>query len=297
MWRPFLRVSILCLAFCTPAWAENPETGGEPSSEQTMTADQFEASLHYKTGSIVIGDGLATLKISERFRYLDPADTEKVIVQAWGNPAGDGTLGMILPADVSPVRQNGWGVVISYEEDGYVSDADADSIKYDDLLRQMQESVREGNKERTKAGYPPLELVGWAEPPRYDKASHKLYWAKELKFGDSPTNTLNYNIRILGRRGVLVLNAVAGVDQLGAVKNDMQDILALTDFNPGHTYAEFDPGSDKTAAYGLAALVAGGIAAKTGLFAKLLALAIAGKKALIAGAVVLFGLLGRLFKR
>ena len=26
-----------------------------------------------------------------------------------------------------------------------------------------------------------MELVGWAAPPRYDKATHKLYWAKELK--------------------------------------------------------------------------------------------------------------------
>ena len=41
------------------------------------------------------------------------------------------------------------------------------------------------------------------------------------------------------------------------------------------------PSTDKVAAYGLAALIGGGIAAKTGLIAKAVALLIAGKKAVI----------------
>jgi uncharacterized membrane-anchored protein len=36
-----------------------------------------------------------------------------------------------------------------------------------------------------------------------------MYWAKEINFGGDSENTLNYNIRVLGRKGVLLLNFIA----------------------------------------------------------------------------------------
>jgi uncharacterized membrane-anchored protein len=161
----------------------------------------------------------------------------------------------------------------------------------------MQEGVAEGNEARKKAGYPTLALVGWATPPRYDKSTHKLYWAKELAFNDQPEHTLNYNVRVLGRRGVLVLNAVSGMNQLAQIEKVMPDVIAFTEFNDGHRYADFNPSSDRVAAYGIAALIAGGVAAKAGLFAKLFALILAGKKFIIIGAVALFAFLAKFLKR
>ena len=40
----------------------------------------------------------------------------------------------------------------------------------------------------------------------------------------------------------------------------------MVDFQEGHRYADFTESTDKVATYGIAALVAGGIAAKVGLF-------------------------------
>lgn len=264
---------------------------------KTMTAAQFEASLKYKKGEVALPGGVATLKIPDSFRYLDPKDAERVLVQAWGNPSGDGTLGMLFPAGVSPITGNGWGVVITYEEDGYVPDKDADSINYDTLIKEMKEGTAESNKEREKQGFQTVDLVGWAAKPYYDKAAHKLYWAKELAFGGNAEHTLNYNIRVLGRRGVLVLNAVAGMDQLASVEKDMQKVLAFTDFNPGYRYADFDAKTDKTATYGIAALVAGGLAAKAGLFTKLFAVLLAAKKLVIAGVIAIGAFITNLIKR
>src|SRR5205085_10361380 len=132
---------------------------------------------------------------------------------------------------MSPIGRNAWAVIITYDEDGYVKDQDAEKIDYNDLLRQMKQSIHESNTERTKKGYPTMELIGWAQPPRYDRETHKLYWAKELKFGTEPTDTLNYNIRMLGRRGVLVLNAVASMAQLPEIENKTPAILSAIDFN------------------------------------------------------------------
>jgi len=116
-------------------------------------------------------------------------------------------------------------------------------------------------------GYDPIELIGWASPPYYDKASHKLHWAKELQFGGAGPNTLNYNIRVLGRKGVLNLNFVAGMEQKAMIDERVPEVLAMADFNTGSRYEDFDPDLDEVAAYGLGALVAGKVLAKTGLLA------------------------------
>ena len=159
------------------------------------------ARLKYQQGRIDLRNGLATLNLSEGFRYLDPAGAETVLTGIWGNPPSEGTLGMIVPAGFSPVDSNAWCVVVQYEEDGYIKDNDAEKINYTKMLQQMKEGARKASAERVKNGYPSMELVGWATPPRYDKQTHKLYWAKEIKFdGGKGENTLNYNLRILGRR-------------------------------------------------------------------------------------------------
>jgi hypothetical protein len=53
-----------------------------------------------------------------------------------------------------------------------------------------------------------------------------LYWARELKFGEQPVNTLNYNIRVLGRKGVLVLNFIANMDQQAVADTSLDAVRA-----------------------------------------------------------------------
>jgi uncharacterized membrane-anchored protein len=202
---------------------------------------------------------------------------------------------MLIPSKTSPVSEDGWGIVITYDEDGYVNDSDAAKMDFNKLLKDMQESASESNEERKKAGFDTVRLVGWAEPPSYDRVAHKMYWAKDLQFGSNSEHTLNYNIRILGRRGVLVLNAVASMDQLVAIRSETKNVLNAVEFNEGHRYADFLPGKDKAAAYGLAGLIVGATAAKAGFFKLLWVGILAFKKVIIVGAVALLGALKRLF--
>jgi uncharacterized membrane-anchored protein len=142
-----------------------------------------------------------------------------------------------------------------------------------------------------------MSLVGWAEQPHYDKASHKLYWAKELQSEGEAHHGLNYNIRVLGREGVLVLNAVAGIGQLGQIKTEMQQLTSFTNFTAGNRYADFNGSTDKVAEYGIAALVAGGVAAKLGFFGKMLALLLAFKKLIVIGVAAAGSMVWKFFKR
>jgi uncharacterized membrane-anchored protein len=272
-------------------------TFAQGASAPHMTAEQFESSLTYQQGKINLPGGMATLNLPANFRYLNPADAERVLVEGWGNPPGQKSLGMIVPAGTSLLSTAGWGVIVTYDADGHVKDDDADAIKYDELLKEMQEGTEANNEERKKLGYAAMHLVGWAEKPSYDKASHKLYWAKELKTAGDAGNGLNYNIRVLGREGVLVLNAVAGMDQIDKIRTEMKQVTAFSEFTPGNTYADYNATTDKTAEYGIAALVAGGVAAKLGLFGKLLAFLLVFKKFLIIGVGALGVGLFKLFSR
>jgi len=248
---------------------------------------RLATSIRYEKGAISLRGGMARVALPDGFRYLSPADCATVLEKIWGNPKQDETLGMIVPAGFDPLSPGTWAVVMTFAEDGYVKDDDASKINYADLLQKMKEGTREASKAREKAGYPPIELVGWATPPRYDPAAHKLYWAKEIKFGNQAQNTLNYNIRILGRRGVLVLNAIAGMSQLKRVEDATPTLLSMVDFQEGHRYADFKQGTDKVASYGIAALVAGGIAAKAGLLKGLWVAILALKKLIIVAVLAL----------
>jgi uncharacterized membrane-anchored protein len=145
----------------------------------------------------------------------------------------------------------------------------------------MQQEIKEGNQERVASGYEAIELVGWASEPYYDHANKILHWAKEIRFGDADENTLNYNVRILGRKGVLVLNAISGMNSLPEVQANIATVTGSVTFEDGHSYFDFNPDVDEVAAWTIGGLVAGKVLAKAGFFAlilkfwKLIAVAVA----------------------
>lgn len=268
----------------------------EPNREQEV--QKIEAELKWVTGRVVLGNNLAEVNLSSDFRYLGPEDARKVIVDLWGNPPSRGdTLGMIFPADVGPSEPASWGIVFTYREDGYVKDDEAAKINYDDMLKQMQDAVRKENEERIKQNFSKVELVGWAASPRYDRDTHKLIWAKEFAFADGQVHTLNYDVRVLGRKGVLAINAVASMNQLDAIQEEMPEIISMVNFLPGNRYTDYQQGNDKIAAYGLGALILGGVAAKAGLFKGLIVLIIAGKKFIIIAAIAIGGFFARFYRK
>jgi uncharacterized membrane-anchored protein len=287
-----IALSIVVALISGPTHAQEPEAAA-PTAASEETAGP---SLTFRTGDVTLPNKVATLHLGTRYRYLDPAETEKMLV-AWGNPPGNETEGAVVPADVEPFSETGWAVILTYDKDGHVDDSDARKMDYQEMLGDMKQNTESSNDERKKAGFAPLHLVGWAEPPHYDGAENKLYWAKELDFEGSQAHTLNYDVRVLGREGVLSMNAVATIDQLPQIRGEMNPLIKVAEFNEGYRYAEFNPKTDKLAEYGLGALIAGGVAAKLGLFGKLFAAILAFKKVLIAGAVAAFGVISRFFKK
>jgi uncharacterized membrane-anchored protein len=235
----------------------------------SVALDSIKRTFNYQTGSIKLGDNLAEINVPKGFKYLDSQQTSRVLIDLWGNPKEtvEGTLGMLIPEQYTPIDKDCWVFNITYETTGYVKDDDADDIDYTELLEQMQEDTKTESEERVKQGYESIALVGWAAAPFYDKEKKVLHWAKEIKFGTTPTNTLNYNIRVLGRKGVLVINAIGEMGQLPIIQPHVPAMTTMLNFSEGSRYSDFNPDIDKVAAYGIGGLIAGKILSKVGLFA------------------------------
>ena len=235
-----------------------------------------QATLHLPAGYAFVGNPAAS-----RF------------VAAMGNPVDERFLGLVLPARDG----EDWIVAASFEKSGYVKDDDAKNWNTDDMLKSLREGAEDINRSRAGHGIPELELLGWAEPPAYDAAAHRLVWALAIGDKGAPAGrpqSVNYNTHALGREGYISLNLVTSRDELARRKPIAQELLAALDFNPGKRYEDFNADTDHAAEFGLAALVGGALVAKKfGLFA-LAGLFVAkfGKIAAIAAAA-LFGIFGR----
>ena len=264
--------------------------------------DSLESTLTYFADTTLsLGNGMADLTIPSGYRYLGPEDTRTVLVDMWGNPPELGevnSLGMLFPVDAGPMDLGGYGVEIFFSEDGYISDRDAAETDYDDLLRGMQAEIQANNEQRRFAGYSDMTLVGWAAPPHYDAGNKRLHWAKELTFSDRPgERTLNYNVLFLGRYGYLTMNVIGVMDDLPAVNASLDEILSSVNFTEGHRYQDYQPGVDRVAAYGIGALIAGKVLAKTGFLAMIGVFLLKAWKIILIGGIAVGAGLKRLVKR
>jgi uncharacterized membrane-anchored protein len=261
----------------------------QDSKKDTDTTGQSEllemldktSKIEYKHGVVDFNSDIK-LNVPNGYKFIGEKDARYIVIDLWGNPADSKIGGMIVREDYTPMDDAQWAFIVNYDESGYVKDDDADKIDYDEMLKSLQDAEKEENAERTKAGYGTTHMIGWAAKPFYDKKEKILHWAKSIKFSGTEDTTLNYDVRILGRKGLLSMNAVASNSQLADVQKHIPEIIHVASFKEGSKYTDFDGKTDKVAAYTIGGLVAGKILAKVGFFAlilkniKLVMLAVAG---------------------
>lgn len=274
------------------------------ASEQDQAAaykaqmDAIERDLHPQYGTVDIPAAHAKLQLGKGYYFLPAAEAKRVLTEGWGNPpaVAEKTLGLVFPAGKT-FRDLSWGAVVEYEDSGHISDKDAASQDYNSVLSNMQSATEEANNEEANKGYPAQHLMGWAQAPTYDAATKTLIWARNIAFDGQKQNTLNYDVRTLGRTGVLSLNMVDTMDNLDSVREAAKGLGATVKFDQGAAYADYNASTDKLADYGLAGLVAAGggllVAKKAGLLAVLLVFAKKAIALLVAGVIAL----GAWFKR
>lgn len=231
---------------------------------------------------------IARVAVPEGHVFLDGKNTRAMLKGA-GEPTSGRELGFLRSTNGE------WSVFFEFSDVGYVKDDEKDKLDADKLLDALKRGNAKANEERRRNGNPPLEIVGWERPPKYDAATHNLEWAIRATSDDHPI--LNYNTRLLGRKGVMEVVLVVAPDHFAETLPAFRKLLAGYAYQSGQDYAEFRSG-DKIASYGLGALVVGGAAvgaAKLGLFAWLAVLFKKGAKLIVVAFVAVVTFFKRLF--
>ncbi len=253
-----------------------PEIGHVPEPEEMP---RLPEGLKLGPTKIDLGHDL-TLDLPAGDVYFDPTRAKKLLEES-GSFHNDSILGLVGSLE----KDSNWFVTIDYTEEGYVKDDE--KVDADAILKAMREGTEEENKERVEKGFSALTIDGWSEPPKYERDLHHLVWA--LKVSDKEGTSINFNTRVLGRKGYVSLNLVTPPEKFDANRVQAANLLTVTQFGDGARYQDFKPKTDKIAEYGLVGLIAGGAAlklAKIGLIAKfgkvIFAFLLAAKKAIIA---------------
>ncbi len=252
-----------CILCCLQGlWAQNEP---ELTEEQIMAI--LSDSIHGQKGIVNHPNHHFDIQVPEGYVYLDHEKATRLLVDYWGNPEDEDILGVLVSDTVNIYVNAEIAYLIYYMDSGYVSDKDAKDIDYDDLLAELKKEAKQSSDNLSEE-YAKYELVDWALEPRYDTDKKILVWAKHLRFGGEQ-EILNYDIRILGKQGVVVMQAVASMDDCDKVVADEGLIASSARFTSGYTYADFNPATDRIAEWTIGGLIAGKVMAKAGLFAKL----------------------------
>lgn len=229
-------------------------------------------------GTASIGDGLAEIELEEGYIFLDAEGTQQLLELTQNLVSGNEM------ATIARTDDSGWFLIFEFDETGYIPDDEKDDLDADGLLASIREGTEAANEERRERGWDTMTIVGWHEPPHYDERTNNLSWA--IKGQSSSGQNVNRIVKLLGRRGVMTATLVASPEELAAAVPAVDSVLMGYRYQPGNTYAEYIPGSDKLAEYGLGALVVGGVGAalvKSGLLARLWKPIAVGLVALAAG--------------
>ena len=226
---------------------------------------------------------IANINLPEGYMFANANDTQNIIMALMETPSSGNELGYVI-------SQNGKvEALFSFEETGYIEDNEKDSLDSDAILKAITEATDKTNEERKKRGWEVINIVGWQQTPHYDASTNNLEWAIRVQTA-SGKQSVNYNTRLLGRKGVMSVVLICDPLKLTEVMPDYKMILANYEFSSGNRYAEFVQG-DKVAKYGLTGLMLGGaaaVAAKAGVFKWLW-------KVLLAGFIGLAALLKKIF--
>ncbi len=273
--------------FSSTIYADDSTSTAEPITADSNYSAQMQALDWHKGPATETILSKGTVKLEKDQGFLDASNTEKFL-QLTGN----------IPTPNENVlysMDKGWWADFSFDASGYVKDDE--KIDADEILKNIKAGDEPSNEERKRLGMAALYTDGWYMPPHYDKQTNHLEWA--VKLSSEGQTFVNYTVRLLGRSGVMSATLVTSPDTLDKDVKEFKQTLSTFDFVDGERYSQFKEG-DKVAAYGLAALVAGGaaaIATKKGFWALLAGFFAAAWKFIAVAAVGAFTWLGSLFKK
>ena len=233
-----------------------------PAAAQTSEDREFQAALAEARAKGISGPArvalgeIAAMELPRDYLFV-PVDSAKRLMNAMGNSyRGSGNFGIVIPLH----SYTGWFVAVAEHRIGYVTPDAVQSWKDRDILLEMRDATRRGNPERAKLGASRIDIADFVEPPKYDAARHRLtVAARVIEVGPSSgdEDSANMEAHLFGRLGTIELALVAGVHSYPRYRVALDQLVAATNFIPGHRYADVAPATDTAAQQPLLLLFGG----------------------------------------
>ena len=235
-----LRLTILALACVAHLFGQSSNAQQQSAFQQPSPNNPVQWLSGPK--KVSLGD-TADINVPEGYQFLDEKGS-RFFLGGMGNVAPKNLIG-ILETDSAK-----WFAVLKYSDIGHVKDTDASQLDAAGMLKTVQRLINEAN---SKKGLTAIASADWELQPTYDPAQNKLEWAIRAATGGN-TATVNYSVRLLGRRAVLEVIAIQPY-QPDFDLAPLREIVKGISFKDGERYSDYHDG-DKLAKTSMAQLVA-----------------------------------------
>ncbi len=267
------------ILLASSALADPPKT----EAERNAVLDTIQ---WHEGGVFHLERSKATIRVPNRFAVALDSDVRNFYEVVNGVSAPKNLEAMIVDTKTKSL------VLYAPVHEGYVKLDDWSDVDPDRMIAEIRENTENANVQRRANGVPPIHVVGWIEKPNLDRSASVVRWAVEATGEDGPI--VNASALVLGRHGYEKLVWVGPKSEEPSLLLDAA--RSALSFDTGTEYKDYQAG-DRVAEYGIAALVATAVgaksAAKFGLFALIAAFAKKGWLIIL----MLFGAVASFFKR
>ncbi|WP_189002996.1 DUF2167 domain-containing protein [Deinococcus roseus] len=201
----------------------------------------FDSVLHYHTEEVTLPHQLQ-VQPAASLRFLNGEDANHVIYDVWGGSADPSILGMLLPRNLSPVSEGGWGLSLQHLDTGYVDARRWKNVQAQDVLKKLQDTSSQ------------VQVLGWAMPPTFDPRTGLLIYAAEVKLPGAESTAVFPRVLLLGREGLVLMKGIIEKKHWEGLKKELQNLGHSVQFTAGHRYTDVQAG-DRLYDYGMSALI------------------------------------------
>ncbi len=162
-------VTIIITGIMFGAGGASAQSKAQVSPQQYV--DQMQrtlAALYWKVepATYKVDSANATFRVVDGEALVVGPDAVRAMRALQGRNGFDNTQALVMRVS-GPTE--GTFVFMEHHAVGYVADADWSDVDTDALLAGLTEKTLASNAERAQSGLPPLTILGWSEPPHYDR--------------------------------------------------------------------------------------------------------------------------------